>query len=82
MLFMPFNILGIWFRGLLSVAILAGGVYLLARWYDESHVLVQGPRPATRVETPTESDPKERVETIGLRGSMSRSAIPLRCARG
>ena len=37
MLFMPFNILGIWFRGLLSIAILAGGIYLLSRWYDDSH---------------------------------------------
>ena len=36
MLFMPFHILGIWFRGLLSVAILAGGIYLLSRWYDDS----------------------------------------------
>ena len=40
MLFMPFNILGIWFRGLLSIAIIAGGIYLLKRWYDESHVVV------------------------------------------
>jgi hypothetical protein len=32
---MPFQILGIWFRGLLSIAILAGGIYLLQRWYDE-----------------------------------------------
>ena len=38
--FMPFNILGIWFRGLLSIAIIAGGVYLAKRWYDESHVVV------------------------------------------
>ena len=38
--FMPFNILGIWFRGLLAVAIIAGGVYLLKRWYDESQVIV------------------------------------------
>ena len=37
--FMPFNILGIWFRGLLSIAILAGGIYLLKSWYDESHHL-------------------------------------------
>ena len=29
MYFMPFNILGMWFRGLLSIAILAGGIYLL-----------------------------------------------------
>jgi pimeloyl-ACP methyl ester carboxylesterase len=38
--FMPFNILGIWFRGFLSLAIIAGGIYLLKRWYDESHVVV------------------------------------------
>ncbi len=37
--FMPFQILGIWFRGLLSIAILAGGIYLLRRWYDDSHVV-------------------------------------------
>jgi pimeloyl-ACP methyl ester carboxylesterase len=36
---MPFNILGMWFRGLLSVAILVGGVYSLTRWYDDSHVV-------------------------------------------
>lgn len=34
--FMPFQILGIWFRGLLSIAILAGGIYLLKEWYDDS----------------------------------------------
>jgi pimeloyl-ACP methyl ester carboxylesterase len=39
MMFMPFNILGMWFRGLLSIAILAGGIYLLRRWYDDSHVV-------------------------------------------
>ena len=38
--FMPFNILGLWLRGLLSVAVIAGGVYLLKRWFDEAHVLV------------------------------------------
>ena len=37
--FMPFNILGIWFRGSLAIAILAGGIYLIARWYDDSHVV-------------------------------------------
>jgi hypothetical protein len=41
MFFMPFNILGMWFRGLLSIAILAGGIYLLYRWYDDSHVVEQ-----------------------------------------
>ena len=38
--FMPFNILGIWFRGLLSLAIIAGGIYLLTLWYHESHAVV------------------------------------------
>ena len=48
--FMPFHILGIWFRGLLSIAILAGGIYLLSRWYDESHVVEaeHGRRPGGR----------------------------------
>jgi pimeloyl-ACP methyl ester carboxylesterase len=41
--FLPFNILGFWFRGFLSIAILAGGIYLLARWYDESHIIVERP---------------------------------------
>jgi pimeloyl-ACP methyl ester carboxylesterase len=50
--FMPFNILGTWFRGLLSIAILGGGVYLLYRWYDESHVVLQTPRSVTKVEIP------------------------------
>ncbi len=45
---MPFNILGIYFRGLLSVAILSGGVYLLTRWYDESRV----PLVSTEVSSP------------------------------
>src|SRR3954452_18791014 len=45
MFFMPFNILGMWFRGLLSIAILAGGVYLLYRWYDDSHVVERTPFP-------------------------------------
>ena len=39
-MFMPFNILGIYFRGLLSIAILVAGVYLFSRWYDESRVPV------------------------------------------
>ncbi len=37
--FMPFSILGIWFRGLLGIAVLGGAVYLLKLWYDESHVV-------------------------------------------
>ncbi len=37
--FMPFQILGIWFRGLLSIAIIAAGIYLLKRWHDDSYVV-------------------------------------------
>jgi pimeloyl-ACP methyl ester carboxylesterase len=45
--FMPFNILGIWFRGLLSIAILVGGIYLLKEWYDDSrYIEVEIPAPA------------------------------------
>ena len=38
MVVMPVHILGIWFRGLLAVAILAGGASLLYQWYDGSQV--------------------------------------------
>ena len=34
MLFMPFAILGLWFRGLLALGLLGGGIWLLATWYD------------------------------------------------
>lgn len=36
---MPFNILGIWFRGLLAVAVLVGGLALLRKWYHDAHVM-------------------------------------------
>jgi pimeloyl-ACP methyl ester carboxylesterase len=49
--FIPFNILGTWFRGLLSLAIIAGGIYLLVRWYDESHTVAPA-RTGTIVATP------------------------------
>jgi pimeloyl-ACP methyl ester carboxylesterase len=65
--FMPFNILGIWFRGLLSVAILAGGIYLLYRWYDESHVVIQTPSPATKVETPGDGRPEDAADAVPAR---------------
>ena len=37
--FLPFSILGVWFRGLLAIAILAACGYLAYRWYHESHVV-------------------------------------------
>jgi pimeloyl-ACP methyl ester carboxylesterase len=54
MSFMPFNILGIWFRGLLSVAIISAGIYLLKCWYDESNVVIPV-RPVPTTAAPTEN---------------------------
>jgi pimeloyl-ACP methyl ester carboxylesterase len=48
--FMPFSILGMWFRGLLSIAILAGGLLLLSRWYNDSYVVEQETIPIASAE--------------------------------
>jgi pimeloyl-ACP methyl ester carboxylesterase len=53
--FMPFNIIGTWFRGLLSIAIIAGGIYSLVRWYNESQIIVPL-RVDTTVEAPLRDD--------------------------
>lgn len=34
MLFMPFNFLIVWLVGLLSIAVLGGGIYILYEWYE------------------------------------------------
>jgi pimeloyl-ACP methyl ester carboxylesterase len=71
MLFMPFNILGIWIRGLLSIAILAGGIYLLSRWYDDSH--------ATEViEEPAATAPSDAVRRIDVRPVGTEITVPTR----
>ena len=33
-MFSPVSILLMWLRGLLSIAVLAGGIYLICCWYD------------------------------------------------
>jgi pimeloyl-ACP methyl ester carboxylesterase len=72
--FMPFQILGMWFRGLLSIAILAGGIYLLSRWYDESHVVEYTLDPAATV-----NQPREEVGPDGVRRPRSADvAVPSR----
>ena len=43
MLLMPFQILGAFFRAILSIALLAGGVYLLKQWYDHREVVIDRP---------------------------------------
>src|SRR4051794_22519126 len=65
MFFMPFNILGMWFRGLLSIAILGGGIYLLDRWYDDSHVVEQPPAATGKVRTEdVERRPASTIVTV------------------
>ena len=59
---LPFQILGIWFRALLSVAILVGGIWLLKRWYDHREIVVSR-RPSEIIqEKPIDSLDGERVD--------------------
>ena len=58
-MFLPCQILGIWLRGLLALAILGGGIYLLTRWFDASHVDVATPPQAT---APGQPGGKPRAE--------------------
>src|SRR5688572_25140804 len=39
-MFMPFNILGIWFRALLAPVLLGGGIYLLSEWFRNRETVV------------------------------------------
>lgn len=43
MLFMPFKVLGIWLRGLLTLAMLGGGIYLLTQWYNHRETVIVEP---------------------------------------
>jgi hypothetical protein len=71
MMFMPFNILGIWFRGLLSIAILAGGIYLLFRWYDDSY--------ATEIiEASVMTVPTDAVRRVNVRPIATETTVPTR----
>ena len=60
MLTLPFQILGLWFRGLLAVAILGGAAYLLARWYDESRVSDPAPAVASAETAPAPAAAPDR----------------------
>src|SRR5687767_6082035 len=46
--FMPFAIFGLWFRGLLALGLVGGGIWLLATWYDAL------PRPTPVLQTATD----------------------------
>lgn len=69
--FMPFHILGMWFRGLLSIAIVAGGIYLLYRWYDDSHVVERAPVSAAAAsveDVRTDEDGRSASTTVVVPG--------------
>ena len=53
---MPFQVLGIWLRGLLAIAIIAAGLYLIRSWSEHRHVVVQEPPVVVRTEKPPTSD--------------------------
>ena len=71
MIFMPFSILGIWFRGLLSIAILAGGMYLLSRWYDDSHATAV-------IEESVATAPSDAVGRVDVRPAATEITVPTR----
>src|SRR5688572_29378125 len=61
MLMMPFQILGLWLRGLLAVALIALGGTLLYAWYANRHTLV-----VETVEEPRPDGATERVTSQKL----------------
>src|SRR3984885_10215010 len=69
--FMPFNILGLWFRGLLSIAILAGGIYLLSRWNHDSHV-------TEVIEEPVATAPSDAIRRVDVRPAGTEITVPAR----
>src|SRR3954464_3174653 len=58
--FMPFHILGIWFRGLLALAIPVVALCLLKWWYDDSQV-VERAEVVPVVAEPVRREPEGRV---------------------
>ena len=68
--FMPFAILGLWFRGLLALGVLGGGIWLLATWYDAL------PRVTPVVQTdPAGTRPPARPLSFGERMAHWRPAL-------
>ncbi len=62
--FMPFQIVGIWLRGLLALTILGGGIALIRQWERDRHVVVQ---PVERaIPDAPDATAARHVETIPL----------------
>jgi pimeloyl-ACP methyl ester carboxylesterase len=62
---MPFQILGIWIRGLLSILLLALGPYLLYQWYERAHVMQA--RPAIAATLPSTYPVGEQASVLEQR---------------
>src|SRR5690348_7031865 len=58
--FMPFQVLGIWLRGLFSLILLGGAIYLLSEWYNHRQIYVVETVP--RVRTEPQPDAGERPD--------------------
>lgn len=67
--FTPSAILSMWLRGLLSIAIIAGGLFLLRQWYEHSHVweATQAQLPDGDVSPPRADGKRDRAEPAGPR---------------
>src|SRR4051812_45433629 len=65
--FMPFNVLGMWFRGLLALALLGAAAYLLAEWYQRREVVVTEPVATDARETDERPEEAGRREEIVVR---------------
>ena len=67
---LPFHVLGIWLRGLLTIALLAAGIYLLTQWnYERKTVVVQSQASEFEPASPPERTPEIRKTTrwqVGL----------------
>jgi pimeloyl-ACP methyl ester carboxylesterase len=62
---MPFAMLGIWFRGVLALLLLGGGIWLLSTWYDAL------PRPTPLVQTDPEG-PRPPASPLSFRERVAR----------
>jgi pimeloyl-ACP methyl ester carboxylesterase len=64
--FMPFEILGIWVRGLLSLVLLILGPYLLYLWYEDAQVVQYRtmPAPAVAVSQPVSQPAAQGTGTV------------------
>ncbi len=79
-MFMPFQILGMWFRGLLSLALIGVGAFLLREWYlNRSVDVVETVPVATTPDAPRDdAETREtRVRTVEWQFGMNRETAYL-----